>query len=191
MSDERGWTRRGVIGSTIAGPLAAQHSGHAGAVPGPAVTASKPFLSDHEFATLRILCDLILPADEVSPAASTTGTPEYIDLLCRGNEKLARIYHGGLAWLDSTCISLHGRPFREISEAQQIAILEKLAFREKTPPEWQSGGRFFDWVRRMTLDGFYTSEAGYKDVGYKGGHGMTTYDVPQEALRQALDKVKL
>jgi len=191
MSDHSGWTRRGVIGAAIAGPLTAQHAGHGGAAPAKAGSASRPFLNEHEFATLRILCGLILPADDVSPAASETGTPEYIDLLCRGNQKLARIYHGGLAWLDSTCISLHRVPFRECAEPQQIAILEKLAFREKTPPEWQSGSRFFDWVRRMTLDGFYTSEAGYKDVGYKGGHGMTTYEIPQEALRSALDKVKL
>jgi gluconate 2-dehydrogenase subunit 3-like protein len=191
MSDSRGWTRRGVIGAVIAGPLAAQHAGHAPAVAAGSVAPSERFLSEHEFATLRVLCDLILPADDVSPAASGAGTPEYIDMLCRANEKLALIYHGGLAWLDSTCISLHGVRFGEASEPQQVAILEKLAYREKTPPEWQSGSRFFDWVRRMTIDGFYTSEAGYKDVGYKGGHGMTTYEVPQEALRQALEKVKL
>ncbi len=190
MSDNRDWTRRGVIGAALAGPLAAQHAGH---TPAPIQTASTSprFLNEHEFATLHVLCDLILPADDVSPAASSTGTPEYIDLLCRGNEKLALIYHGGLAWLDSTCISLHDVPFREASNPQQVSILEKLAYREKTPPEWQSGARFFDWARRMTIDGYYTSEAGYKDVGYKGGHGMTTYEVPQEALRQALDKVKL
>lgn len=191
MSDSRDWTRRSVIGAAIAGPLAAQHAGHAGAAPARAVAPSVRFLTEHEFATLRVLCDLILPADDVSPAASSTGTLEYIDLLCHGNEKLALIYHGGLAWLDSTCVSLHGVAFSEASEPQQIAILEKLAYREKTPPEWHSGTRFFDWVRRMTLDGFYTSEAGYKDVGYKGGHGMATYEVPQEALHQALDKVKL
>lgn len=182
-------SRRAVIGTAMAVPMAAQHEGH-GTAPAPAASKHAVFLAPHEFATLRILCDLILPADETSPAASAAGAPEYIDLLCRGNVKIARIYHGGLAWLDATCTKLHGAPFREAAEPQRIAIVEKIAYREKTPPEWKAGARFFDWVRRMTLDGYYTSPAGYKDVGYQGGKGMTTYQVPEQALRQAMSRWK-
>lgn len=176
------------MGTALAGPLAAQHQHHGAAAPPPA--NHTVFLTPHEFATLKILCDLILPADDVSPAASATGTPEYIDLLCRGNVRIARIYHGGLAWLDATCTRLHSVPFREADAQQQAAILDKLAFREKTPPGWKAGAEFFEWARKMTLDGYYTSQAGYKDVGYQGGKGMTTYQVPEEALRQALSRWK-
>lgn len=175
------WTRRGVLGTAVV-PLAAQH-----VHPAPPAAKHVQFLTGHEFATLRVLCDLIIPADEVSPAASAAGAAEYIDGLCRGNPKLAQMYHGGLAWLDR----LEDKPFRELEEAQQVAILEKLAYREKAPPEWKAGAQFFDWVRKMTIDGFYTSQAGYKDVGYKGGHGMTEFQVPEEALRMALGKVNL
>lgn len=191
MSEPRPWSRRSIIGTALAAPLAAQHIGHEAAPPRKPEPKHQPFLSDHEFATLRLLCDLIIPADDVSPAASAGGAHEYIDLLCRGNEELATMYHGGLAWLDSTSVSLHDVPFREATAAQQTALLEKLAFLEKAPPEWRAGARFFDWVRRMTIDGFYTSPAGYKDVGYPGGHGMTTYHVPEAALRQALKKARL
>lgn len=184
------FSRRSVIGTALAAPLAAQHEGHGATAAAPAPVKHAVFLAAHEFATLRILCDLILPADEVSPAASATGTPEYIDLLCRGNVRIARIYHGGLAWLDATSIKLNGVPFRESKEEQQVAILEKLAWKEKTPPEWKAGAEFFDWVRKMTLDGYYTSPAGYKDTGYQGGKGMTVYQVPEEALRQALSRWK-
>lgn len=202
MSDRRGlrpvrssaaksWSRRGMIAAATAVPLAAQHESHgANASPRPA-GPHQPFLAPHEFATLKLLCDLILPADDTSPAASETGTPEYIDLLCRNNERLARIYHGGLAWLDATCNKLHGTPFRQATAGQQTALLEKIAYREKTPPDWKAGAQFFDWVRRMTLDGYYTSPAGHKDVGYVGGKGMTTYQVPEEALHQALSKLNL
>ncbi len=185
----KGVSRRAVLAPALAAPLVAQHEGHqpvAAAAP-----AGQPiFLTPQEFATLRKLCDLILPADETSPAASATGTPEYIDLLCRGNERIARIYHGGLAWLDAACRNLHGVAFAEAAEPAQVAILEKLAYREKTPAEWKAGAEFFNWARRMTLDGYYTSPAGYRDVGYVGGKGMTTYEVPVEALEQALKKWK-
>ncbi len=187
MSEGKRWSRRGVLGSAMAAPLAGQHAGHGAAAAAPKARHTV-FLTAHEFATLRVLCDLILPADEVSPAASAVGVAEYIDLMCRGNERLARIYHGGLAWLDGVCGGLHRVPFVEAAEGQQTAILEKLAYREKTPQEWKAGARFFEWLRRMAIDGFYTTPAGYKDVGYKGGHGMTEFQVPEEALRQALSK---
>ncbi len=194
MSERKRWSRRRIIETAIATPLAAtpvaaQHEGHSATVTPHG--KHEQYLTAHEFATLRVLCDLIIPADDVSPAASQAGAVEYIDLLCRNNATLARTYHGGLAWLDSTSRNLHGSAFRDSSAAQQTAILEKLAYREKTPPEWKAGAEFFDWVRRMTLDAFYTSPIGYQDVGYKGGHGMTTYQVPEAVLRQALAKVKL
>lgn len=182
-------SRRTAIGAALAVPVAAQHEGH-GTGSAPPAAKHAVFLAPHEFATLRILCDLILPADETSPAASATGTPEYIDSLCRGNVKIARIYHGGLAWLDATCTKLNGAPFREATEEQRVAILEKIAYRDKTPPGWKAGAAFFDWLRRMTLDGYYTSPAGYRDVGYQGGKGMTAYHVPEAALRQALSRWK-
>jgi gluconate 2-dehydrogenase gamma chain len=185
----KGVSRRAVLAPALAAPLVAQHEGHK-----PAAAAAPAeqtiFLTPQEFATLRILCDRILPADETSPAASATGTPEYIDRLCRGNERIARIFHGGLAWLDATCRNLHGAPFGEAPESAQIGILEKLAYREKVPAGWKAGAEFFDWARRMTLDGYYTSPAGYRDVGYPGGKGMTTYEVPVQALEQALRQWK-
>ena len=180
-----------MLGTAVAAPLAAQHQGSTAGAVGKPAGKHQQFLSDHELTTLRLLCDLILPADDISPAASAAGAPEYIDLLCRNNEKLARIYHGGLAWLDATCNKLHGTPFRQAAPGQQTALLERLAYRDRTPDEWNAGARFFDWVRRMTLDAFYTSPIGYKDLGYKGGHGMTTFEVPEAALQQALDRLKV
>jgi hypothetical protein len=191
MSDSANVSRRRLIAGAVGSPLAAQRASHE-TKHGPTAPAKhRQYLSDHEFQTLRTLCDLIIPADEFSPAASAAGAPEYIDLLCGGNRKLAHIYHGGLAWLDSTCLSLHGVPFREAAPEQQNQIVEKLAYREKAPADWAVGTQFFDWARRMTLDGFYTSPAGYRDVGYRGGHGMTTFQVPEEAIRQALKKANL
>jgi ParB-like nuclease domain len=40
------------------------------------------------------------------------------------------------------------------------------------------GREFFRWVARMTVDAFYTSAVGIKDIGYVGNKGMTKYSVP-------------
>ena len=38
----------------------------------------------------------------------------------------------------------------------------------------------------MTVDAFYTSATGIKDIGFKGNQVLTKYEVPQEAMDYAL-----
>jgi Gluconate 2-dehydrogenase subunit 3 len=146
-------------------------------------------LQPDEFRTLRILCDLIIPADEHSPAASEGGAAEYIDLLAGSNHRLALIFRGGLAWLNARSQTLYGAPFAEASAEKQTELLETIAYRDRSKPELKYGIVFFDWARRMTLDAFYTSKAGIADLGYVGNKGMTEYLVPAEALSQATGRL--
>ena len=149
------------------------------------------FFTNHEFATLEKLCDCILPADNVSPAASAAGAPEYIELLSSNNPKLAQIFRGGLAWLDAQSRARGSADFAAAPQASQIELLELIADRRKASAEYKAGVEFFDWARKMTVDAFYTSPHGYRDVDYKGGKGMTEYQVPAAALEQALRKANL
>ncbi len=170
-------------------PAAAQTHQHAMAeTPAPQSPASR-FLQPQEFASLQALCEIIIPADDHSPGAHASGAADYIDLLARGNPKIAEIYHGGLAWLNSRSISLYGEPFTGISEPQAIALVEKIADLDHAAPDYKYGAIFFDWARRMTMDAFYTSPAGIADIGYVGNKGMTVYHVPPEALDQALRRL--
>ena len=47
---------------------------------------------------------------------------------------------------------------------------------------------FFDWVRKMTVDAFYTSPIGVKDLGYVGNRAYSKYVVPNEAMEYALKR---
>ncbi len=58
------------------------------------------FLTVHEFATVSRLAELVVPADAGGGSAVDAGAPEFIDLLCSENERLAEIYRNGIAWLD-------------------------------------------------------------------------------------------
>ena len=42
-------------------------------------TTQRKVLNDHEWKTVRVLCDLIIPADERSGSATQAGVPEFID----------------------------------------------------------------------------------------------------------------
>ena len=163
-------------------------------------------LTAHEFATVRRLAELIVPADDVSGSAVEAGAPEFIDVLCSGSETLADIHRGGILWLDNYMIEEHGQRFVDATAMQQDAVLAKLveaetALKDRTPtyrsanentgyreyltepaPDLAPGARFFDWVRKMTVDAFYTSPIGFKDVGYMGNLAMTKYEVPDEVI---------
>jgi len=52
----------------------------------------------------------------------------------------------------------------ELSEAQQISILEPLAYKAKYREGEEDGREFLRSVKELTAMGFYSSEIGYKEV---------------------------
>ena len=151
--------------------------------------AYKPkFFNDHEYKTLEKLADLIIPADERSPGALAGGAPEFIDFLCSQSPELAEIYTGGLAWLDHQMNKTYSAAFLAATPEQQTAMLDLIAYRRNDSPELGPGIHFFNWVRNMTVDAFYTSKAGMDDLGYMGNSAMSEFHVPAEAIDYALKR---
>jgi hypothetical protein len=169
----------------LAGPIeiaSAQHVHESVA----AATKSGPYkpklLTSHEFDTLTALCELIVPG------ASKGGAAEFIDLLSSQNEEMATIYTGGLAWLDEAMKREYSADFLTAKAGEKTAMLDRIAYKKNETPELAPGIRFFTWARRMTVDAYYTSAAGIKEVGYKGNGGMTEFKVPQEAIDYAVKR---
>jgi gluconate 2-dehydrogenase gamma chain len=141
-----------------------------------------------EYKTISRLAELIIPADDVSGSAVDAGAPEFIDIIASNNEELATTLVGGLAWLDRRTESLHGKPFLVCTPEQQTAMLDLIAYRKNASGSNATGIRFFDWMRRLTADAFYTSPIGVKDVGYMGNKGMTVFQVPASAIDYAVKR---
>jgi gluconate 2-dehydrogenase gamma chain len=168
-----------------------------------------------EYKTLQRLAEIIVPKDDVSGSGLDAGAPEFIDVLSSQNEALADIFHGGLAWLDAEMRKRHQTTFVNATPAQQTAMLdvlveagrveaarrtEELVYEKSAsykdfsgytvhrPEELGPGIVFFDWVRKMTVDAFYTSAIGMKDLGYKGNGAYSKYVVPNEAMEYALKR---
>lgn len=146
------------------------------------------FFQAHEYKTLQKLADLIVPADERSPGALAAGAPEFIDLLCSQNAELGAIYTGGLAWLDREVERRHGARFVDSRPEQQTAMLDLIAHRKNDSAELGPGIVFFDWVRKMTVDAYYTSEVGIEELGYMGNGAMSEFKIPAEAIEYALKR---
>ncbi len=151
------------------------------------VYKSKVF-NDHEWASLRRLCELIFPADEHSKGALEGGAPEFIDLLASHNDEIRDRYTGGLAWMDNASQSRFESKFVDAKPEQQIALLDVIAYRKNAAPDTSPGIKFFDFARKMTSDAYYTSKAGIADLGYMGNIGMAQFHVPPEAIEYALKR---
>src|SRR5262249_60085837 len=64
-----------------------------------AKTPSAPtFFTAHEWETVRVLADLVIPRDERSGSATEAGVPEYMDFLMTDRPDGQTPMRGGLAW---------------------------------------------------------------------------------------------
>ncbi len=146
-------------------------------------------LNAHEYQTLRKLADIIIPADTHSKGALDGGAPEFIDFLCSRNAELAQIFTGGIAWMDQAMMHRGGKTFIDSPAAQQTALLDQISDRSNnTNPALAPGVQFFTWAKNMVMDGFYTSPAGFADVGFMGNQVLGSFSVPQEAIDYALKR---
>jgi gluconate 2-dehydrogenase gamma chain len=144
----------------------------------------------HQYQTLERLADLIIPVENGAPGALAAGAPAWIDMISSENDKLKGIYESGVAWLDTTMKKRSGTDFVTATPAQQTELLDLIAYRRSQTqhPELASGIEFFSWVRRMTVDAFYTSEIGIKDIDYRGNSPMASYPAPTAAVEYALKR---
>jgi gluconate 2-dehydrogenase gamma chain len=176
------------LGVSVVNAEAAQHV-HQAVADGKKTGPYRPkFFNEHEYKTLEKLADFIIPADEHSPGALAGGAPEFIDFLCSQSPELAEIYTGGLAWLDHQMNKTYSASFIAATPDQQTAMLDLIAYRKNDSAELGPGIQFFNWVRNMTVDAFYTSKAGMDDLGYMGNGAMSEFHVPAEAIEYALKR---
>ena len=139
-------------------------------------------LNAQQFRTLEVLADLIIPVDNGKPGALQAGVPAWIDQLLNVNIELRAKYEAGLAWLDTAVKARGATSFAAAAPLQQTGVLDQIAFKKNASPELTPGIEFFVLARRMTVDGFYTSEIGVRDILPQGRPPMPRFVVPQESV---------
>jgi len=155
--------------------------------PSPAEVAAaykRKILTEHEYSTIRVLSDWIIPADERSGSATHAGVPEFIDdwLEFKGGRELDGI-RGGITWLDVECNRQYGSDFLACTQAQQKQILDRIAYPKRAEPDDAPGVAFFNELRNLVVSGFFSSKMGVKDLPYLGNQVVASWDgCPAEVL---------
>lgn len=142
------------------------------------------FFTADEMATIAILSDIIIPADEVSGSATDAKVPEFIEFIVKDMPSYQVPMRGGLRWLDMQCLNRYNKPFKDCNSNQQIEMVDEIAYPKKAKPGMQQGVAFFNKMRDLVASGFYTSEIGVKDIGYAGNKPNQWNGVPDDVLKQ-------
>ena len=144
----------------------------------------KTFFNANEMATLKILADIIIPADDRGPSASATGVPDFLEFIVKDKPEFQTPMRGGLRWLDSEAIKRFEKKFIMITPDQKIAIVEDIAYPQKVKPGFSHGTNFFSLMRNLTATGYWSSKEGIKDIGYKGNVPNVWDGVPAKILKE-------
>ncbi|MEO7213083.1 gluconate 2-dehydrogenase subunit 3 family protein [Mucilaginibacter sp.] len=142
------------------------------------------FFTEHEMATITVLANIIIPKDAKSGSASDAKVPEFIEFIVKDIPDHQLPMRGGLKWLDLQCLNRFSKTFVASSAAQQIEMVDQIAYPAKAKPEMQQGVAFFNRMRDLTATGFFTTEMGVKDLGFAGNSPNKWVGVPADVLKQ-------
>ncbi len=143
-------------------------------------------LTAAELHTLAAICDVILPADERSPAASAVGVPDFVNEWVSApyptQTEDRQLIRGGLSWLNTESIKRFGKPFADLPSASKNKIADDICFVPKAKSLHRPGALFFDKLRTLCMGGFYTTDEGMTDIQYVGNAPAASFDGPPRAV---------
>jgi gluconate 2-dehydrogenase gamma chain len=147
---------------------------HAGSTAAVVKVFERRIFDVRQFETLRVVSDLIIPADSQSPAASAALVPEFIDdwIVFRaeqdGHDRLKAEVVGGLVWLDRESNRLFQKDFAKAAPDQQKQILDRIAWPARANKEDSQYAEFFSTLRDLVVSGYFSSKPGVAYLPYLG-----------------------
>jgi gluconate 2-dehydrogenase gamma chain len=142
------------------------------------------FFTVAELATIKVLCDIIIPRDAKSGSASEAGVPAFIEFIAKDMPQNQTPLRGGLKWLDIESNKRFKKIFTLCSKEQQLQIVDDIAYPEKAKPMYSQGVAFFNLMRNLTASGFYTTRIGIDDIGYVGNTPNVWEGPPADVIKQ-------
>ena len=147
----------------------------------------RAFFTAAELALLGQLADMIIPSDERSGSATDSGALVYMDFVVgESSPKTQQAWREGLKWFDEECQRRYSRVFVECSGSQRAALLDAVAWPDRTDKALKAQGEFFNRLRDLTGSAFFSSKMGVHDLGYMGNVPNPDW---QGAPKAALDEL--
>jgi len=146
-----------------------EHATAAQAQAAKTATAFKPkFFTAHEYATVGVMADLIIPRDARSGSATDAGVPAFMDFMMIDQPRRQVAMRGGIALVDRLSMDRFGKSFVNGSDAQRRQLLDEIAYTTNPDPGLSHAIAFFTSFRDLTASGFWTTKMGIADLQYQG-----------------------
>ena len=137
-----------------------------------------------------MLADLIIPADDHSPSATSVGVVDFIDEWVSAPyadcQRDRPIVLAGFTWLDAEAARRFAKRFAALAPTQQVSICDDICDARRAAPARREAATFFALYRDLTAAGFYSTEAGRKDLGYIGNVPLTHFEGPPPEILKKL-----
>ena len=144
---------------------------HADEATADAAPYAPKFFNAHEWRTVRVLADILIPKDERSGSATDAKAPEFIDFMLVDKEtsEASKVsMRGGLAWLDGEMRRRFATDFLSSTNANRRAVLDDIAYPKKVTADLRRGSQWFDRFRNNVGSAFFSSSMGWNDLRYIG-----------------------
>lgn len=149
-------------------------------------------LSSEQRKTVTALADVILPADDLGPAASQLRVPDFIDEWVSApypkQQSDRKTVFAGLTWIDEESNRLFKKDFAGLNLEQQQSICDVLSNQDHSDTKLRQAASFFRTFTSLSMGAYYSTPEGWKAIGYTGNVPSATFAGPPQ---EVLDKLGL
>jgi hypothetical protein len=150
-----------------------------------AVPFKPKFFTAHEYATVGVLVDLIIPRDERSGSATDAGVPAFMDFMMIDQPRRQIAMRGGLAMIDRLAMDRCGKRFVSATDRERRLLLDEIAYTSNSDRSLSQAVAFFSSFRDLTASGFWSTKMGVADLQYQGNVFVSEWTgCPDAALKK-------
>jgi hypothetical protein len=146
---------------------------------------AEKFFTNQELFTLDKICNLILPPNEFGSIRDAE-VVQLIEFMAKDIPTYKEPLRNGLIWIDNESKKRFNNLFVDCEIVQQENIFDEIAYYDpnKSISDYSEPVQWFNLVRNLTMTGYFTSEVGINELGYKGNIPNIWDGVPQDVLDQ-------
>lgn len=146
---------------------------------------AEKFFTNQELFTLDKICNLILPPNEFGSIRDAE-VVQLIEFMAKDIPTYKEPLRNGLIWIDNESKKRFNNLFVDCEIAQQVNIFDEIAYYDpnKSISDYSEPVQWFNLLRNLTMTGYFTSEVGINELGYKGNIPNIWDGVPQDVLDQ-------
>ena len=147
------------------------------------------FFTESELQTIEKIANIVLPPNEFGDI-NDAGVVEMFEFIAKDwstpahNDYGEKVLRRGLIVFNQLCVEKFGSELLNSTEPQIKVLFDEISYEDNSLKNQKESVKLFATYRGMIVTGYFTSEVGIKDLGYKGNTPNVWDGVPDEVLEQ-------